>query len=420
MDTEKFEVFYPGVYSAQDQQLLDTLHREIETNTHMDDGEGELFYADLTMMKLYARVWDPQNPLFNDEDYGKGTVYASIQPVPCFIEPGVAFPRLPQGLGDEFYKANDGGDIVFLRPIYPGDTLQMYVSDREIFDTTYSGGSIYRRFRMTGTGTLVNQRGEVVMRGTSYGRNAFMRYKDPADVPAGNGASKINMDWVQKLKPIHTYTDADWDYIRSLWAAEEIRGSEKRYWEDVQVGDEPVPTCSGPYTTMDMVRKFGVMIAEMPSLRDMMRDPRQLEYLYRDQYGMYYEPPAMHYCSQNYPGARPVFYNFTARNEIIRMVTNYIGDDGWITKLGWRFCQLAEEMVDIGSGAEYFNKVPYMKGKYVNHHGATGDCLICRGYVTEKYKTAEGALIDLVCWAETLEGDIAQLVYFTVKLPTRQ
>lgn len=419
MNTEAFEVFYPDVYSEEDQKLMDTLRRELESGSHMDDGEGEAYSADLSMMKLYARVWDPQNPLFNDEEYAKATRHGNLVPVPGYIEPGVAFPRLPQGLGDEFYKANDGGDIEFLAPVYPGDKLQMHITDRKVFDTTYPGGSVYRRFRMTGSAYMTNQRGEVVMKSTSYGRNAFMRYKDRSAVQE-KGASKINMDWVDKLKPIHPYTEEDWAYIRQLWSKEYIRGADTLYWEDVQVGDEPAWTCSGPYTTMDMVRKFGVMLAEMPSLRDLMQDPRQVEYLFRDQYGMYYESPAMHYCDQNVPGARPVFYNHTARNDVIRMVTNYIGDDGDIVKLSWRFCQLAEEMVDQGSGAEYFNKVPYMKGKFVNHHGTTGDCIIAKGYVTDKYRTEAGAFIDLVAWAETMEGDIAQMVAFTIKLPTRE
>jgi hypothetical protein len=53
-------------------------------------------------------------------------------------------------------------------------------------------------------------------------------------------------EWRQR--PAHFYTDADWARIRALWAAEQRRGPESRYWEDVQVGDEPLPTLEGGAT----------------------------------------------------------------------------------------------------------------------------------------------------------------------------
>ena len=45
-----------------------------------------------------------------------------------------------------------------------------------------------------------------------------------------------------------TYTDEDIEQIDAIYAAEEVRGAEPRWWEDVQVGDVLTPMAKGPLT----------------------------------------------------------------------------------------------------------------------------------------------------------------------------
>jgi hypothetical protein len=60
-----------------------------------------------------------------------------------------------------------------------------------------------------------------------------------------------------------------------------------------------------------------------------------------------------------------------------------------------------------------------MKGKYLNLKGKGGDLVICRAYVTDKYIVGGQALVELVCWCETIDGDIIGEGMATVELPRR-
>ena len=64
------------------------------------------------------------------------------------------------------------------------------------------------------------------------------------------------------------------------------------YWEDVQVGDETVPTCSGPVSDMDMFRLHGDMIRSMPDARGFLEAGEELM---TDAYGQKLHFMARHY-----------------------------------------------------------------------------------------------------------------------------
>ena len=102
------------------------------------------------------------------------------------------------------------------------------------------------------------------------------------------------------------------------------------------------------------------------------------------------------------------------------MVTNYIGDAGFMTKVAWRFMKLFKEMRTYEPGKDILEKVPYMKGKACNRHGSEGDTVIAKAYVTAKYVNERGEhIIDLSCWGETLDGDILEVVAASAKLPSK-
>src|SRR5437764_7802227 len=50
-----------------------------------------------------------------------------------------------------------------------------------------------------------------------------------------------------------TYTDDDLARLDEIYAAEQTRGAEPRWWEDVNVGDSLPPMAKGPLTTTDMI-----------------------------------------------------------------------------------------------------------------------------------------------------------------------
>jgi hypothetical protein len=245
-------------------------------------------------------------------------------------------------------------------------------------------------------------------------RNAYRKIIDGSPKPT---FTENMSEWCEYFPPAHYTTDDEWEYIRQLWKKEYIRGKDTLYWEDVNIGDEPIWTCSGPISHMDLVFWNGGGGSGL-TMRNSRESP---DVMFRDRYGIYLDERAIHYGGRNIPGSRMVFYNNTASNHITRMITNYIGDKGFVTRIRWYFKQLFREMQVERPGGEYLDKVPYMKGKQCTVHGSEGDTVIAKGYVTDKYIDKKGNhIIDMTCWGETLDNRIIQIVAASVKLPSKK
>lgn len=459
-DKDSVKKVYPGVYTPEEQKILDDFKKSLEGGgpgggpggppggapggeqggamlgtapggtgkAQMSTDTFMSMTADLAAMKKYAKNFDPWNPLYNDEEYAKKTRYGSIIAVPFFKEAGAMFPSMGnlKGLGT-FGPANDGGDIEFFLPIRPGDTFTMKSGKQSFEDITPEEGSTTRVFRLIGSGSLVNQNGEVVITGTMYGRNTFSqggssggRSGGPpgaggasgsppsgAGGPSGSGAGGMSATR-------HTYTDEDWALIKKIWKEENVRGAEILYWEDVKVGDEPPWVTTGPTTITEMVRRFGDQMENTPLMREIIENPDRYAGLSYDQYNIPHVMEEVHWGDMGRTGGTPSFYMaYGLKTTLARVVTNYIGDDGWLRKLSWRNGSLATD--------EIISQVPYLEGKNVTGHGQVSDCLIGKAYVTKKYIADDGThRIDMVVWDETIDGLICQSAIATVILVSRE
>ncbi len=413
-----FEIFYPNSYHAEELEALEGLRREVAEKGGVGPHGDRTEIADEAKMLDYARLWNPYDPLYNDPAYAAQSKWGRLPALPCYIfEENISgFPMMDDvgdDLGNVFYYANDGGDIELFRPVFAGDILDIRSVKQELRDTTPLEGSPLRQFSLYGEAEMRDQNGQLVGRGKGYGRNAMMRILE-GYVPT---ELEQTYEWLENIPPVHITTEAEWETIKTLWKNEKVRGADTLYWEDVSIGDEPIPTCSGPVSDMDMFRLHGDMIRNMPDARGFIEAGEELM---TDAYGQKLNFMARHYSYCRVPGARAVFYNFTGRNFLLRMISNWMGDDGFIRVFKWRFQNLFECMSHNEPGKDILDKVPYMAGKFVNRHGMEGDTAICRGYVTNKYEKDGLHLVDLSAWAETLDGDIIQVMEFTVELPTRQ
>jgi hypothetical protein len=206
-----------------------------------------------------------------------------------------------------------------------------------------------------------------------------------------------------------------------LWNKEYIRGSQKLYWEDVKIGDEPAWTCSGPVSHATMI---GWWCLNRVPVKQVLK--ANLKLTYKDPYGQYMFGTVRYCTGRNIPGARASFYNNTAAQFAINMVTNYIGDAGLVTRVNWYFKQVYRELwggLSVGEdlGEKVLEKVPYMKGRKCEVHGFETDTIIAKGYVTNKYKNDKGeGIIDLSCWCENLDGEVIQVVAMAAKLPLKK
>lgn len=319
-------------------------------------------------------------------------------------------------LGDLFYYGNDGGDLCFHKPVFPGDHLKVVKGKQTFSDDTAPEGESYRRFTFKGESNIYNQNNELVITCHGQGRNAVCKFEDDGPVPS---EYEQTFEWVDYIPPVHITTDEEWDMIKRMWAEEAIRGADTLYWDDVKIGDEPVTVCSGPISNMDLIRQHGAELIGMPSIREMIGTPME-GMLAKDSFGQLINVTARHYTDCNMPGARAVFYNFTARNYIVRMITNWMGDDGFISHLGWRFQNLYKCMTENEPGKEELAMVPSMKGMYVNRHGMEGDTAICKGYITDKYEKDGRYYVEMICWSETFDGDVIQVLSADIELPEKR
>lgn len=90
-----------------------------------------------------------------------------------------------------------------------------------------------------------------------------------------------------------------------------------------------------------------------------------------DAYGVYHLMEEGHFGDSGTAGRMPIYYMAFGRNHMVRMVTNYIGDDGWLRKFEWR---------NETSAKEYLDQVPELKGKSLNAHGTVGSVLIAQAF----------------------------------------
>ena len=121
---------------------------------------------------------------------------------------------------------------------------------------------------------------------------------------------------------------------------------------------------------------------------------------------------------------RSSWSNTTGRTEIARFLSNYAGDDGFVSSVCWRLAFWPYLGVNPYPAEydrpSYLQKVPYLKGRFMEAHGADGMAAITRGYVTDKYTRFGKHYIDLVCWCEDIEGRIWCEGYGSIELPSRQ
>ena len=135
--------------------------------------------------------------------------------------------------------------------------------------------------------------------------------------------------------------------------------------------------------------------------------PRDLnKELSQDEYGVYHNMVEGHFT----PISSDNSIHFMAFGESImaRLVTNWIGDDGWMRSF------------DAGTrnAAERIASSPILSSKEVlGGHGVGGDAVIGRGEVVRKYKEDDAHLVELVIWTENLSGQVWQTATVTVELP---
>ncbi len=341
---------------------------------------NELASAD-AIRKFADGIGDP-NPLWRDEVYARSTQYQSLVAPPSWL--GSVFPTwVLQGLpGVHAFQTST--DWEFYRPVLLGDriTPESIFTDFRVVKSDFSGRSILERQEAR----YFNQNGELVGRAKVAGLRS--------ERPATRGKGKY-----KSIQLPHPWTEPELEKIEEEVLAEEIRGCNTRYWEDVEVGEKLPQIVRGPLGLSDIIAYcIGASPVQISAhglaLREYRKHPA---WAFRDSntfalepiYGVHYNKAAANAAGLPYP------YDTAVQRHcwLMQLMTNWMGDDGWLKN----------------SYARYRNFV------YLS------DVLWISGTVTRKHVDESGeCCVDIKSTAVNQRGEEVMPGTATVILPSRE
>jgi acyl dehydratase len=319
-----------------------------------------------------------ENPLFREPEYAARTRWGHIIVPPMFLY-AVAAPQGMEGLPG-VHAFHCGCAWEWFRTIHVDDELTCVDIPLDLVEKQGKMGG--RQFLQIGKAIYYNQRGEVV--GTQ--KRETMRIE--------RGAAKERGKYAEIKK--YRYTEEELRRIDEAYEAEEIRGANPKFWEDVNVGDELTPVVKGPLGQTDMV-EFWVGIGGGQGAHRIRRKYMKRHPMWgvKDPETGVLEPMAdVHYESDKSDAIGvPVAYDLGVQrfSWAGHLMTNWMGDDGFLKKLSARCIR--------------FNMF--------------GDTQFIGGTITKKYQEGDEYLVDVEIKTVNQRGEETMPGKATVSLPSK-
>jgi acyl dehydratase len=337
----------------------------------------------LAIEKFADGIGDP-NPLWRDLEYAKKTKYGTIPAPPSFVWGVFSSVQFGwRGLGG-FHNATD---LYFYKPVLLGDKVTPESIYRG-FDGPKESQFAERMVIDHVDDDYYNQRQELV---AQIKWNVIRYERAKAREKGKYSGTQIP----------HPWTEAELVRIEDEVLAEEIRGSELRYWEDVNVGDEMTPVVKGPLGLTDIIAFICGGGPPIPRVTahgvQLSKYRKHPAWAFRDPNTHALEPVfAVHY---NQAAAKqqglPYPYDVGVQRHCWQMesLTDWMGDDGWLKR------SYAEYR-----GFVYLSDVVWLKGK-----------------VTKKYfDENDEPCVDIETSGTNQRGDNVMPGMGTVILPSRE
>lgn len=366
-----------------DGEMLERMRGLAGTELRIDHSVNNEEATRLAVERFADAIGDP-NPLWRDRQRAEASPYGRPVAPPSFVMgcfSGLQFGW--PGLG----SFHSGSDLRFHRPVYVGDTVKAscrYEGFEGPKSSSFAATMVTDRFY----NAYRNQRGELVAEIHWWVMN-FMRQKAKS---GGGDDSKVDLP--------HPWTVEEVEEIEREILAENPRGAEPRWWDDVAPGDQLDVVTKGPIGMTDEVAYVAAggppiprVAANAVSLRQYQRHPA---WAFRDPTTMALEPIyAVHYnkAAANAMGVALQYdVGFQRQCWHIHLLTHWIGDDGWIRK----------------AAAQY--------RRFVYH----GDVIRMGGEVTRRYVAEDGEhCVDVRTWSTNQRGEEVMPGTATLALPRR-
>ncbi len=286
-------------------------------------------------LRNWAMGVGDDNPLYTDEHYGDATRWGS-QIGHGTLVGHIKTPMLGDPISDEIKKQTkslfrgvhvfvSGGTWDWYRPLRPGDRLFSFNGEEslETKSSEFAGRSVIQIRR----DVAINQRGEVV------GVYRIIR------VLTARNASRDKGKYAD-IEPTH-YTDADYERIDAVYEQEKPLGAEKRFWEDVNVGDEMKPMVKGPLTVTEIIAfhagGYGFVPYGLRASRLGYQNRKRIAPFYvKNEQGVYDVAQRLHWDSQWAKAiGNPMAYDYGVMRQawFYHHVSDWAGDDACIERL---------------------------------------------------------------------------------------
>lgn len=347
--------------------------------------------AHIDTIRHYVYALGDDNPLFCEPEYAQRTRWGGVIAPPRYITTLAVneVPRLPEEQrqkGDPlrglhaFYSSVDWD---WYAPVRPGDRISVYAYLHDVQEkrSEFGGASVV----VTWGYRYKNQRDEVI----AVSREHIIH------AARGKAAEKGKETRVEPAR----YTREDLEAIDRAYEAEQRRGAEPRYWEDVQVGEDIPQIVKGPLTVTDIAghligSTFGAFGTR--PLRLGYENRKRIPAFYvENEFGIPESAMNCHWddaWAQRVGAARAYDFGAMRENWLYHLLTNWMGDDG----------------------ALFTSHVEFRKFNYL------GDTQWCRGRVVDKRREGDLNCVAVDVWCENQRGEITTPGSAVVLLPSRE
>ncbi len=373
-----------GVYTPEEQGVIDYVNRVGDLICGWQKDQPKTV-ANIESIRNYNMWSDPWSPMWADEEYAKKTRWGGYIAYPLYVD---RFDMMDMNLlleGEQSTRAmlnnHYGGQFFQYKQIYVGDQLRTYQNRPQLIETLkddeeHEGPRAWGYIQRDCD--IYNQNDELVathrhcLDAVMYDRPRGERYEIPPFEE-------------------HWYTEAQNKWMIDVSDNEFRRGADTIYWEDVKIGEELCHTTLGAMRLWDMVSWFAVKEEE----------PLWPTRLYRERRNATFPNPydnaprfgiEWHFAtdmSNLMSNPRAVCFSDSCRNQLCRVATNWMGDDGMVV---------------------YHRNLHFMQTPH-------GDCLVgCGRVIGKRYKDGK-YLVDLETWLQDMcSGNVSDAARCTVEL----
>jgi len=348
-------------------------------------------WVDTDLIRHFADAMGDRNPLWRNAEYAVKTRWGGIiapptitdsiiQPYSGKFEESEIIPKF-----QSCFVVPNGSARQMFQAIRPGDkfrAVQYYMGLKEMEPLLPEPS---REFDDVVRRVLINQRDEVVAVHDRHMRVVINHALDD-DHPY----------WPKRTK--RRLTDEERDAITRGYDEEKIRGSETLYWEDVKEGEDIKPLTVGPLSVQDICACYAAVTGHAVAFDiEWERIKTNFDFHWLDpEVNAWTCSGICHVCDNKghtdiWSGGAAVSFYFQVEWLLGRMITNWMGDDGFLKKLDDRFPIL-----------------PIL-----------GDVLAQKGKITKKYVENGEYLVDLDVHVENQDGLLMVPGGATVQLPSK-